>query len=199
MWSLFKRKVTVDEAAEALYAIMGKDDKARWLSQLSTVPEIDLVRAGDELLFLDFFAIYFSLKFTQSPGWSDKGILVFEKFFSLFLSWLAHFWESKNAGTRDDAFNTLDARLKAYGERINEPSSADPEKMLRSIGETFAIYAFLDDTYTGGEGRLREDRFLAFKRKLSLDHDEIAITVGGAVFNDRIQSLYTFFDSYKLK
>lgn len=199
MCSLFKTKLTVDQAAETLYTIMGKDDKARWLSQLSAVPEIDLVRAGDELLFLDFFAIYFSLKFTRSPGWSDKGILVFEKFFSLFLSWLAHFWESKSAGTRDDAFQTLDARLKAYGDRINDPSSADPEKMLHAIGETFAIYAFLDDTYIGDDGRPREDRFLAFQRKLSLDHDEIAITVGGAAFNDRIQSLYDFFDSYKLK
>lgn len=199
MCSLFKEKLTVDQAAEALYTIMGKDDKASWLLQLSKVPDIDLVRAADELLFLDFFAIYFSLKFTRSPGWSDKGILVFEKFFSLFLGWLGHFWESKNAGTRDDAFKILDARLEAYGSRINEPSSANPEELLRSIGEAFAIYVFLDDTYTGIDGRLREDRFLAFQRKLSLDHDEIAIKVGGAAFNDRIQSLYGFFDSYKLK
>jgi hypothetical protein len=199
MRSLFKRKLTVDQAAEELYTIMGKDDKAKWLSQLSKVPEIDPVRAEDELYFLDFFAIYFSLKFTRSPGWSDKGILVFEKFFSLFLSWLGHFWESKNAGTTDDAFKTLDARLEAYGARINEPSSVDPEKMLRAIGETFAIYTFLDDTYQGIDGRLREDRFLAFQRKLSLDHDEIAIKVGGAAFNYRIQSLYEVFDSSKLR
>lgn len=176
MTSIFKKRLTVDQAAETLYTIMGKDDKSRWLSKLSKVPEIDLVRAGDELLFLDFFAIYFSLKFTRSSGWSDKGILVFEKFFSLFLSWLGHFWESKNAGTRDDAFNTLDARLKAYGGRIEEPSSADSDKMLRSIGETFATYAFL-----------------------SQNHDDITITVGAEAFNYRIQSLYDFFDSYKLK
>lgn len=199
MFSLFKKKLTADQAAEALYTIMGKDDKARWLSQLSKVPQIDLVRATDELYFLDFFAIYFSLKFTRSLACSDKRVLVFEKFFSLIASWLGHFWESKNAGTMDDAFKTLNARLEAYGARINEPSSEDPEKMLRSIGETFAIYAFLDDTYTGGKGRLREDRFLAFKRKLSLDHDEIAISVGAEAFNYRIQSLYDFFDSYKLK
>jgi hypothetical protein len=154
MGSLFRKKLTIDQAAEALYTIMGKDDKARWLSKLSTVPEIDLVRAGDELLFLDFFVIYFSLKFTRSPGWSNKGILVFEKFFYLFSSWLGSFWESKNAGTIDDAIKTIDSRLEAYGACINEPSSEDPEKMIRSIGEMFAIYAFLDDTYTGGEGRL---------------------------------------------
>jgi hypothetical protein len=198
MRSLFKKKLTVDQAAEVLYTIMGKDDKAKWLSQLSKIPGIDLVRTTDELYFLDFFAIYFSLKFTRSPGWSDKGVLVFEKFFSLISSWLGHFWESKNAGTMDDAFKTLNARLEAYGARINEPSSEDPEKMLRSIGETFAIYAFLDDTYTGGQGRLREDRFLAFQRKLSLDHGEIAISVGAEAFNDRILSLYGFFDSNKL-
>jgi hypothetical protein len=35
MRSLFKRKLTVDQAAEALYTIMEKDDKTRWLSNLS--------------------------------------------------------------------------------------------------------------------------------------------------------------------
>ena len=199
MFSLFKSKLTVDQAAEALYAIMGKDDKARWLSRLSRVPQLDLVRAGDELLFLDFFAIYFSLKFTRSPGWSDKGILVFEKFFSLFLSWLGSFWESKNAGTRDDAFRILDERLKAYGARIEEPSSVDPDKMLRSIGEMFATYAFVDDAFIGIDGRPKEDRFPDFLRKLSQDHDDITITVGAEAFNYRIQSLYGVFDSCKLE
>ena len=151
-------------------------------------------------MLLDFFAIFFSIKFTRSSGWSsDKKILVFEKFFNLFYSWLAHCWESNNAGTRDDAFKTLEARLKAYGTRINEQGSSDPDETFRLIGETFAAYAFADDTYIGVDGRPREDRFPDFLRKLSLDHDEIAIKVGGAAFNDRIQSLYSFFDSYKLK
>jgi len=199
MHSLFKRKLTVGQAAEELYTIMGKDDKTRWLSQLSKVPKIDLVRAEDELYFLDFFAIYFSLKFTRSPGWSGKGILVLEEFFSLFSSWLGNFWESKNAGTKDDVFKILDARLEAYGARINEPGSAEPEEMLRAIGETFAIYAFLDETYQGIDGCLKEDRFFDIQRKLSLDHDEIAIKVGGAAFNYRINSLYEVFDSFKIK
>lgn len=199
MFSLFKNTLTVDQAAERLYTIMGKDDKTRWLSHLSKVAELDLVRAGDELLFLDVFAIYFSLKFSRPPGWSDKRILVFEKFFSLFLSWLGHFWESKNAGTRDDAFRILDGRLKAYGAIIEESSSADPDKIRRSIGEMFATYAFVDDTFIGVDGRPREDHFPDFLRKLSQDHENIAITVGGAAFNYRIQSLYCFFDSYKLK
>lgn len=198
MFSLFKKKLTVDQAAEALYTIMQKDDQARWLSQLSTVPEIDIVRAGDELLFLDFFAICFSIKFTRSSGWSNR-ILVFEKFFNLFYSSYAYFLENKNAGTRDRALKILVARLKAYDACINEASSSDPDKMLRSVGETFAAYTFLDDTYIGVDGRPREDRFPAFRMKFSLDHDEIAIKIGGAAFNDRIQSLYSFFDSYKLK
>jgi hypothetical protein len=198
MFSIFKSKLTVDQAAETLYAIMGKDDKKRWLSQLSKVPELDLVRAADELLFVDFFAIYFSLKFTRSPGWSGKGILVFEKFFSLFLSWLGHFWESKNAGTTDDAFKTLDARLKSYGDCIEEPSSSDPEQMLRSIGEMFARHALIDDTFFGADGRPREDCFVNFQKKLSRDHEDITITVGGAAFNYRMQSLYGFFDSTKV-
>ena len=193
-----ENKLTVDQAAESLYTIMGKDNKARWVSQLSKVPELDPVRATDELLFLDFFAIYFSLKFTRSPGWSGKGILVFEKLFGLFSSWLGHFWESKNAGTRDDAFKIIDARLKAYGARIEEPSSADPDELLRSIGETFAIYAFVDDTFIGVDGRPREDCFWDLKKKLSRDHEDVVITVGGAAFNYRIQSLYGFFDSSKI-
>ena len=198
MVSLFKSELTVDQAAEALYTIMGKDDKTRWLSQLSKVPGIDLVRAADELLFLDFFAIYFSLKFTRSPDWSAKGILVFEKLFSLLLSWLGHFWENKNAGTMDDAFKTLDARLKVYGASI-VASPEDPDGMLRSIGLAFAAYAFTDDTFVGEDGHPREDGFPVFLRKLSQDVAEIAIKVAGDSFNDRIQMLYGVFDSYKLK
>jgi hypothetical protein len=81
--------------------------------------------------------------------------------------------ERKKAGTMDDALKILDARLEAYGACINEPGCRDPKKFLRSIGEIFATYA--------------------------LNHDETAIRVGGAAFNDRIQSLYGFFDSNKLK
>jgi hypothetical protein len=68
MFSLFKKSLTVDEAAEALYMLMQKDFNREWLSKLSKVSGLDLVRAEDELVFLDFFAIYFSLKFTHSPG-----------------------------------------------------------------------------------------------------------------------------------
>ena len=157
------------------------------------------MRAETELLFLDFFAIYFSLKFTRSTGWWDKGILVFEKLFSLLLSWLANTWESENIGTRDDGFRILDARLKAYGASIEEPGSADPDETLRLIGLQFATYVLVDDTFIGVDGRSREDRFPDFWRRLSQDHEEIVITVGGEVFNHRIQTLYSFFDSYKLK
>jgi hypothetical protein len=100
MFSLFKKSLTVDEAAEALYMLMQKDFNREWLSKLSKVSGLNLVRAEDELVFLDFFAIYFSLKFTHSPGWRDKGILVFEKLFSLLLSWLANAWERKQRGRR---------------------------------------------------------------------------------------------------
>jgi len=168
------KELTVDEAAEALYTIMSKDFNASWLTQLSKIPGIDLVRAEDELLLVDFSAIYFSLKFTRSPGWTNKGMLVFEKFFNLFLNWLGNVFESKNAGTRDDAFKILDSRLKAYAECI-ESGSEDPDEILRSIGEMFVNYAFINDP------------------------DGIAIRVGVESFNHRIVSLYDLFDSYKLK
>jgi len=199
MSSLFKKSLTVDQAAEALYTIMGKEDKTHWLSQLQTLPEIDIVRATDELLFLDFVAIHFSLKFTQSPGWTDKATLVFEKLFSLIVSWLGNFWESRRVGTRDDAFRMLDARLKAYGARIEEPGSVDSDTMLRSIGETFAMYALTDETFCGVDGHAREDRFPDVWKKCSQDPGGIAITVGSVAFNHRVQSLYGMFDSFKVK
>ena len=53
MFSLFKNKLTVDQAAEALYAIMGKDDKARWLSQLNVIDLTNRFITGEEAPFLD--------------------------------------------------------------------------------------------------------------------------------------------------
>jgi len=183
---VLNKTLTIDEAAEALQGLMQKDFNREWLARLSRVSRLDIVRAEDELIFLDFFAIYFSLKFTRSPGWRDKGVLVFEKFFSSFLSWYGNFLESKRAGTRDDAFKILDARLNAYGASIEEPSSAEPEEMLRSIGLKFAMYA------------LAEECEKAFLVKLLVDCENIITTVGAEVFNHRVQMLHTWFDSHKI-
>jgi hypothetical protein len=198
MTALFKKTLTVDEAAEALYGLMQKDFKQEWRAKLSSVSGLDLRRAEDELVLLDFFAIYFSLKFTRSPGWRDKGILVFEKLFSLIVSWFGNFLESKNAGTRDDALKILDERLKAYGATIEEPGSADPQQLIYSIGLKYAIFVFADDSFIGADSRPREDRFPDFLQKISKDHSEIVIAVGGEVFNHRTQMLYSWFDSYKV-
>lgn len=197
MSSIFKSKLTVDQAAEALYAIMGKDDKKLWLSQLSGVPELDIVRAEDELLLLDFFAVYFSLKFTRSPGWSDKGILIFENLFYLFANWLGRFWESKNAGTVDDAYRIVNARLKSYGAAL-ENSSEDPDDIIHSIGLTFAAYAFCDDTSLGADGCPTDDTFRQFLLKIGQDVQDSVLRVGGDSFNYRLQTLNGFFDSHEL-
>jgi hypothetical protein len=195
MFSLFKSKLTVDQAAEALYAIMGKENMTKWLSQLSQVPELDLVRAGDELLFLDVFATYCSLKFTRSPGWSEKRLLVFESFLGLFLTWLGKFWESRSAGTMDDAGKAIDSRFKAYGASI-EATPPAPDETRRLIGMTFAAYAFADGRFSG---RPKEKEFPEFLRKLSQDQSETVIRVAEEVFNHRIQTLEHFFESHKLK
>ena len=197
--SLFKKAVTVDQAAESMLLLMRRDFNTQRLSRLSAVAGIELARAEHELIFLDFFAIYFSLKFTRSSGWRDKGILVFEKLFSLLVSWWGTAWESENRGTRDDVFRIFDARIKAYGARIEEPSSEDPDTMLASIGETFAMYALTDETFYGDDGRPREDCFPDVLKKLSQDHERIAITVGSEAFNHRVQSLYSMFDQFKVK
>ena len=179
MFDIFKTKLTVDQAADALYNLMGKDDPGKWLSQLSDVPKLDLVRAGDELLFLDVFAIYCSLKFTRYPGWSEKRFLVFASFLGHFLTWLANFWQNKNVGTMEDAQRVLDARFTSYGANM-EATQEDPAETLRSIGATYAAYAFADD----------ESRHIP---------DETVVRVAGEAFNHRIQSLDTFFATNKLK
>lgn len=194
MFSLFKAKLTVDQAAEALYTIMGKEDMTSWLTELKQVAEIDIARAQDELLFLDFFAIYFALKFTRCSGWSEKRFLVFEKFLGLFSTWLGKFWESKNAGTKDDAYKTIDARCEAYGAGIGG-TSTDPDETRRSIGMTFAAYAFADDRFVG---RPRKEGFPEYLRKLSQDQCDTVVRVAGEVFTHRIQTLQGFFNSYRL-
>jgi hypothetical protein len=192
------KSLTVDEAAEALFVLMRKDFNKEWLSRLATVSDLDLRRAETELVFLDVFATYFSLKFTRSPGWRDKGILVFEKLFNLISSWLGNAWESINAGTRDDAFKVIDERLKAYAAAIEEPTSANPDEMLHAIGSTFALFAFAHEGIGDPGSRERDAHYEEFLTKLLLDHRNIVIAVASEVFNHRMQSLYGMFDSYKL-
>jgi hypothetical protein len=192
------QSLTVDEAAEALFALMRKDFNKEWLSRLSTVSALDLRRAETELVFLDFFATYFSLKFTHSPGWRDKGILVFEKLFSLIVSWLANTLHSISAGNKDDAFRVIDERLKAYAAATEDPSSANPDKMLHAIGSTFTLFAFAHEGIGDPGSRERDAHYEEFLTKLLLDHHNVVVTVAAEVFNHRMQSLYGMFDSYKL-
>jgi len=177
---------------------MREDFNKDWLSRLSEVAGLDIRRAEAELIFLDFFAIYFSLKFTHSSGWRDKGYDVFEKLFSLVVSWWGDEWTSQNAGTQDDAFKVLDERLKAYGRAIEDPSSKEPDEMVRSIGLTFATFAFLDDQSGAPGSRERDAHYDEFLTKLLADYKNVVVTVAGEVFNHRMKSLYGMFDSYKV-
>lgn len=125
-------------------------------------------------------------------------MLVFEKFFGRVGSWWGDAWASNNAGTRDDAFKVLDERLKAYGRAIEDPSSADPEEMVRAIGLTFAMFAFADDQIGDPGSAERAAHYEEFLTKLLLDYENVLVTVAGEVFNHRMQSLYGMFDSSKL-
>src|SRR6266545_4749817 len=145
MFSIFSRTLSVDDAAKALLKLMQSDFKSDSRSRLAAVSGLDPVRAEDELVFLDFFAVYFSLKFTRSPSWRANGQVVFEKLFGLLARFFADFWAPRNAGTVEDAFRILDARLKAYSAVIERPSSAEPDQLIQGIGLQYAAYAFAHD------------------------------------------------------
>ena len=192
------KAITVDEAAAAVFAMMQSDFKQEWRSRLSSVAGLDAVRAEDELVLLDYFAAYFSLKFTRSPTWRAKGQSVFEKLFSLFAHWLVRFWQGKNAGTMDDAVRILGDRLAAYGVVIEEPTFADPQQLMHAIGLRYAMFAFTDDSFVGADDRPRPDRFSEFVARMSQDTEEVTIAVGGEVFNHRMQTLHAWFDSHSV-
>jgi hypothetical protein len=198
MFGLFKTNLSIDEAAKALFKLMQSDFKPEWRSRLAAVSELDPVRVEDELIFLDLFAVYFSLKFTRSPSWRANGQLVFERLFSLLATFFAAFWAPRNAGTVEDAFRILDARLKTYGAVIEQPSSADPDQLSQAIGLQYAMYAFAHEGIGEPGSRERDAHYEEFLTKLLLDHNNIVVTVAGEVFNHRIQMLYTWFDSHKV-
>jgi len=199
MFGVFKTRLSIDEAAKALLKLMQSDFKPEWRSRLAAVSGLDPVRAEDELIFLDFFAVYFSLKFTRSPSWRANGQLVFENLFSLLATFFADFWAPRHAGTVEDAFKILDARLKAYGAVIEQPSSADPDQLIQAIGLQYAMYAFAHEGIGDPGSRERDAHYEEFLAKLLLDHNNIVVTVGGEVFNHRMQSLYGIFDQFEVK
>ena len=193
-----KTTLTIDEAAGALFKLMQSDFKSEWRSRLATVAGLDPVRAEDELVLLDFFAVYFSLKFTRSPSWRTNGQAVFEKLFGLLAAFFADFWAPRNAGTLEDAFRTLDARLQAYGAVIERPSSAVPDQLNQAIGLQYAAYALAHDGIGDPGSPEREAHYDEFLSKLLLDYHGVVISVGGEVFNHRIQMLDAWFDSHKV-
>jgi hypothetical protein len=198
MPSTIKTTLNIDEAAKALFKLMQSDFNPEWRSRLATVSGLDPVRAEDELGLLDFFAVYFSLKFTHSPSWRANGQLIFEKLFGLLANFFADFWAPRNAGTIEDAFRILDARVKAYGAVIEEPSSAEADQLMHAIGCQYAAYAFAHDGIGQPGSRERDAHYDEFLAKLLLDHHNVVVTIGGEVFNHRIQMLHSWFDNHKV-
>ena len=185
------------EAAGALFTIMGREEKTGWLARLKGIPGIEMERATDELLYLDFFAIYYSLKFTHAPGWKGKGLPVFERLATLMVDMIGDFWESRSVGTRQEASKLLASRIAYYGAITEGPEAEDPDSMLRAIGEKFAMYAITNDSHYRGDGFPREDRFLDALQRLRR-YGEPAVAVGGEAFNERVKSLYGMFNSFSL-
>jgi hypothetical protein len=192
------KTLSIEEAAEALLKLMQSDFKPEWRSRLAVVSGLDPVRAEDELIFLDFFAVYFSLKFTRSSKWRANGQLVFEKLFCLLASFFAAFWAPRHAGTVEDAFRILTARIEAYGRAIEQPSSAEPDQLVEAIGLQYAAYAFAHEGMGEPWSRERDAHYDEFAAKLLRDPNNVVITVAGEVFNHRIQTLYAWFDDHSI-
>lgn len=198
MFAIFKKSLTVDQAAEALFLLMQRDFDKQRLARLSFVPLIDLHRAETEIILLDFFAIYFSLKFTRASGWQGKGELVFERLLERLVDWWGNMLTSTNCGTRDDAFRLFDSRLTCYSECINQ-SAEGPDTAVDSIGESFALNTFADDSFFGDDGRFVEHRLPELLERLSLDQARTNATLGIEVFNYRCHALKGMFDQFKVK
>jgi hypothetical protein len=191
--------LSIDEAAKALFKLMQSDFNPEWRSRLATVSALDPVRAEDELVLLDFFAVYFSLKFTRSPSWRANGQLIFERLSHLLANFFADFWAPRNAGTVEDAFRIIDARLKAYSAVMEEQNSAEVDELTQAIGSQYAAYAFAHDGIGEPWSRERAAHYTEFLSKCLLDYRNVVIGVGGEVFNHRIQMLYSWFDSHKVE
>jgi len=83
----------------------------------------------------------------------------------------------------------LTARIEAYGEAIEQPSSAEPDQLVEAIGLVYAAYAFANDGIGEPWSRERAAHYDEFADKLQLDHNKIVITVAGEVFNNRFANL----------
>ncbi len=194
----FKKLMTIEQASQNIFNLMRRDFDSDWLNRLSSVPGLDIVRAEDEMVFLDLFSVYFSIKCNMITQWHDRGELIYENIKSLFLDWLEKAWREKKAGSRDDAERILDSRFKSYMACIDGTKPTDYEKLRRSIGEIFAIYAFADESSMGPDGKPLESRFFDLYIKINRDVEKTTTGVGTEVFWHRVVVMLNIFRTYEI-
>jgi hypothetical protein len=183
MFDFFRKSMTVDQVSRELFLGWSRDTKQEWIQRLSQIEGLDIQRAFDELQYLDFFAVYFSLKFNRSRGWSEKGALVYEQIYTLFVSWLSAQWEAADRGTLDDVIGAIQQRIKIYSDVID--STADPEgnhAVLDSIGRAYVRLCVAEGEPVNGTPRVD---------KLS--------EIGWKMFYARGRMLRDYFDTHRLK
>lgn len=191
--------MTIEQAAQNIFNLMRRDFDVELKTRLSNVPGLDIVRAKDELVFLDLFSVYFSIKCNTIPEWHERGELVYEIINSLFVNWVGNVWSEKGAGSHEDVVNIINARFRSYLSCIENIIPTDYNKLKRSIGEIFAIYAFADSTFMGPDGKALESRFMELQNKIKRDVEEVTINVGIEVFWHRVVVMLDIFKKYKIK
>lgn len=141
--SMFKKKISIDEAVESILSGLVKFDRMQvWGAELSRVSGLHTERAKEEMFYLDCFAVYVFLKFNRSPNWKQNGIKIFEKIFQACAIFVATTFANKDNATIEEVRNASDAidrRFAVYG-----PLFERSEDTLLAIGTAFSKFCQVD-------------------------------------------------------
>lgn len=140
---MFKKKISIDAAAESILSGLVKFDRMKvWGAELSRVSRLNIERAKEEMFYLDCFAVYIGLKFNKSPGWKQNGYKIFEKIChacSIFVA--TEFANMENATTEEvkNAWEVINKRFAVYS-----PLFEKSEDTLLAIGTAFSKFCQVD-------------------------------------------------------
>ena len=149
--SLFTKKWSVESVADAiLQGIVNFEPMQVWSADLSTVRGLETARFRKEVFYLDCFAVYFIIKFSNDPGWKAHGMQVFEKVIASCVSHARTTFSSKTHLTLEEhkiVTKEIDIRFAEYAHLI-ESSAAGFGDTLKSIGTGFAKFCQVEGNAT---------------------------------------------------